>query len=85
MLKLPKVLKTAKRAIIGVALAMGVVLTVVPGADAQAAPIQAPQPSHSQGALLLVPGSHALPMTFDHESHSSHASHASHASHYSGQ
>lgn len=83
MLKLPKVTKTAKRTIIGVALAMGVVLTGVPGSDVQAASISAAQPSSSQGALLLAPGGHALPVIFDHESHSSHASHASHASHYS--
>lgn len=80
MLQLPKVIKSAKRAIVGVAIAMGVVLTGVPGADVQAAQTQATQSTTTQGVLLLVPGGHALSSTSYHESHSSHASHASHYS-----
>ena len=89
MLKLPKVLKTAKRAIASVAIAMGVMLTGVPSGEAHAVTVQvhATQPdSMNQGALLLVQGgigNQVLSYHYSHSSHSSHASHSSHSSHYS--
>jgi hypothetical protein len=81
MLKLPKVIKTAKHVVVGVALAMGIAFTGAPGTELQAATVQVTQSNEmNQGALLLVQSAVG---SQEHSYHTSHASHASHASHYS--
>lgn len=96
MLSLPKVKKSARRAlsrvekahkvVVGVALALGVTLAGLPASDANAsaAPMQAAQVVQpTSGAMLLSAPAPAREVLADHFSHSSHASHASHASHHS--
>ena len=95
MLKLPKVQKgvrsgtsrlgKVKRAIVGVALAMGVVFAGIPVDEAQATITQSVQQSATtaSGTVLLELGSQTDIVVAGHYSHSSHASHASHYSHMS--
>lgn len=95
MLSLPKVKKSAKRAlsrlekaqkvVIGVALALGVSLAALPAKDASAAtaPTVATQNQPASGAMLLTAPHSANTIVADHYSHESHSSHSSHYSHYS--
>ena len=96
MLSLPKVkkgikravtrLETAKKAIAGAALALGVTLAGLPVTEAHAAPTaQAPSQMVSEfgGSLLLEPTVQIKGATAYHYSHYSHSSHSSHSSHYS--
>jgi len=96
MLSLPRVKKSARRAlsqaekaqkvVVGVALALGITLAGLPASDANAsaAPTQVAQfVQPASGAMLLSAPAAAGEVLADHFSHSSHASHASHASHHS--
>lgn len=95
MLSLPKVKKSAKRAlsrlekaqkvVVGVALVLGVSLAALPAKDvnAAAAPTVNAQTQLTSGALLLTAPHLANTVVADHYSHMSHSSHSSHSSHYS--
>ena len=98
MLKLPKVLKdagraltpkeTAKAAVFSAALALGITLSGLPAQDVQASTASMGQtvPQAPEAAMLLLPAGQTANTHAahqSHESHSSHSSHASHASHYS--
>ena len=104
MLPLPKVdkgirgaisrLEKVNKVVVGVALAMGVLLTGVSATDSEATPGQtfSAQTTSTQqqaigdtGSLLLTSPLQVQQMAYhaSHSSHSSHGSHASHASHAS--
>jgi hypothetical protein len=95
MLKLPKVIKDAARAltrmdsakavVAGAAFALGLTLAGVPTQDAQAgtAPSVQATTTAPQASLLLLPAQQALDVNAAHASHASHSSHSSHSSHAS--
>lgn len=92
MLKLPKVNKSVhrksafvektKKAIVGVALAMGLAFVSVPAPEAKSATVPSIQQQIGGSLLLAVPVQTQGTLT-GHYSHSSHSSHSSHHSHYS--